>query len=276
MAEMVSSAVVQEAVSQVLSSIRDKYEGKSNAKEHMERMEMAHIKLEAALETSDKWNVTSAPLLRWRSKLKRAAQECDDTLRRCKQRSQGEAEGTEHGVRSSTFPKRIAHTAKSFVSSIFNRGDDELSGSTVRRFEWFADGASEFLRYVELGGTPRQYMFFDPLVRHLLAGKETEYSFVRGDQHLSFLLGPFSPPEHGIEGRLKFSFEDGNAPENNFHVIYTWNQLPKWFCWATSHCHLGTTNRGRSSTAKHARWGFSDRDAQRGGRATWLVCKHFL
>ncbi|XP_062183350.1 uncharacterized protein LOC133887419 [Phragmites australis] len=216
MAEMVSSAVVQEAVSQVLSSIRDKYEGKSNAKEHMERMEMAHIKLEAAFETSDKWNVTSAPLLRWRSKLKRAVQECDDTLRRCKQRSQGEEEGTENGVRKLTFPKRIAHTAKSFVSSIFNRGDDELSGSTVRRFEWFADGASEFLRYVELGGTPRQYMFFDPLVRHLLAGKGTEYSFVRGDQHLSFFLKPFSPPEHGIEGSLKFSFEDGNAPENNF------------------------------------------------------------
>jgi hypothetical protein len=35
-------------------------------------MEMAHIKMEAALETSNKWNVTSVPLLHWQSKLKRA------------------------------------------------------------------------------------------------------------------------------------------------------------------------------------------------------------
>ncbi|GJN25216.1 hypothetical protein PR202_gb13015 [Eleusine coracana subsp. coracana] len=89
MAEMVSSAVAQEAVNQVLSSIKDRYEGNSGAKGHMERMEMAHIKLEAALETSNNWNVTSAPLIHWRSKLKRA-QECDGMLRSCKKRLQEE------------------------------------------------------------------------------------------------------------------------------------------------------------------------------------------
>jgi hypothetical protein len=66
----------------------------------MERMEMAHIKLEAALETSIKWNITSTPLLRWRSKLKRAAQECDNTLRRCKRRLEEE----EEPHRSATTP----------------------------------------------------------------------------------------------------------------------------------------------------------------------------
>ena len=45
-------------------------------------MEMAHIKLEAALETCNKWNITGAPLLRWQIKLRRATQECDNTLRR--------------------------------------------------------------------------------------------------------------------------------------------------------------------------------------------------
>ena len=84
-AEMVGSAVAQEAVNEVLSRIKEGYAEKSDAKEHIQRMEMAHIKLEAALETSNnKWNVTSAPLLRWRSKLKRATQECNHTLRRCR------------------------------------------------------------------------------------------------------------------------------------------------------------------------------------------------
>ena len=82
--EMVSSAVAQEAVNQVLSRIKEGYQDTSDAKENIERMEMAHIKLEAALETSNKWNVTSVPLLRWRSKLKRTSQECDNTLRRCR------------------------------------------------------------------------------------------------------------------------------------------------------------------------------------------------
>jgi len=132
-AEMVSSAVAQEAVNQVLSRIKDGCQHKSDAKEHIERMEMAHIKLEAALETSNKWNVTSVPLLRWRSKLKRASHECDNTLRRCRQRLQEEEE-VQQAVRSSSFPKRIVHTAMSFVSLIFSHSnDDGLKGSTVAR-----------------------------------------------------------------------------------------------------------------------------------------------
>ncbi|KAK3118852.1 hypothetical protein QOZ80_9BG0709470 [Eleusine coracana subsp. coracana] len=120
MAEMVSSAVAQEAVNQVLSSIKDRYEGNSGAKGHMERMEMAHIKLEAALETSNNWNVTSAPLIHWRSKLKRAAQECDGMLRSCKKRLQ-EEEKMEDRFRNSSFPTRIAHTARSLVTFIQGR-----------------------------------------------------------------------------------------------------------------------------------------------------------
>ncbi|CAD6253303.1 unnamed protein product [Miscanthus lutarioriparius] len=144
---MVGSAVAQEAVNEVLSRIKEGYAEKSDAKEHIERMEMAHIKLEAALEASNKWNITSPPLLRWRSKLKRATQECDHTLRRCRQRLQEEEE-VKQGLQSSSFPKRVSHTAMSFVSSMFSSGsgDDKLRGSTaVRRFERFADGASEFL-----------------------------------------------------------------------------------------------------------------------------------
>lgn len=78
MAEIVSSAVVQETVSQIVSGLVDKYEGKLNANEILERLEMSHIKLEAALEISDKWRINDASLMRWRKKLKRSAQECDD------------------------------------------------------------------------------------------------------------------------------------------------------------------------------------------------------
>ena len=204
--EIVTSAVAQEAVNQVLSRFKDRCEQNSEAKDRIERMEMAHIKLEAALETSNKWNITTrAPLLRWQSKLKRAVQECDHTLRRCRQRLQEEEE-MQNSVRSSSFPKQIAYAARSFVSSIFSRGsEDELrSSAAVRRFERYADGASEFLRYVELGGTRRRYMFFDPLIRHLLAGKGTKYCFVRGGQHLSLILQPFSPPNRGMENFFLF------------------------------------------------------------------------
>ena len=86
MEEIVTSAVVQDTVSRVLSGLVQKYEEKeeSNANRNLERLEMAHIRLEAALETSNKWQITDASLLRWRRKLKRAAQECDDTLHKCK------------------------------------------------------------------------------------------------------------------------------------------------------------------------------------------------
>ncbi|WVZ50747.1 hypothetical protein U9M48_001972 [Paspalum notatum var. saurae] len=235
-AEMVGSAVAQEAVTQVLSRFKERYQEKSDAKERMERLEMAHIKLEAALEASQRWSVTSAPLLRWRSKLKRAAQECDHTLRRCKQRLQEEEEAQhQREVRSCSLPKRIAHAARSLVSSIFEyRGsdeDDELRGpAAIRRFERFAEGAGEFLRYVELGGTPhRRYTFFDALVQHLLAGKGTKRCFVdhgdggQGQQHLSFLLHPLSPPDRqrGMEGALVVLLDDGAVPENSFMLSLT-------------------------------------------------------
>jgi len=46
-AELVGSVVAQEAVNQILSRIKEGHQDKSDAKEHIERMEMAHIKLEA-------------------------------------------------------------------------------------------------------------------------------------------------------------------------------------------------------------------------------------
>ncbi|XP_062187700.1 uncharacterized protein LOC133891027 [Phragmites australis] len=220
MAQTVGSAVVQETVNKILSGLVHKYEGKEklNANENLERLEMAHIKLEAALEISNKWQITDASLLRWHKKLKRAAQECDDTLHKCKQRII-EEEQMEKEVSKSSFPKRIAHTTKSFVFSLFSRNNDGLSRSIVRRFEWFADGASEFLRFIELGGTPRRHMPFDPLIRHLFTGKKLQHKITRENKCPLFLLWvPFITAEHGIEASLIFIRKDSNAPEANFYL----------------------------------------------------------
>jgi uncharacterized protein YukE len=231
MAEMVGSAVAQEAAHQVLSRFIERYEQRPlDANERMERLEMAHIRLEAALEASQRWGrVTSAPLLRWRSKLKRAAQECDHALRRCRRRLRQQEEEAARHATSGSLPSRVARTARSFVSSILGRGrggEDELglgggsaSAAAVRRFERFADGASEFLRYVELGGTPHRR--FTPLagllVRHLLAGRGPKSCSIHGGQHLSLLLQPFSQPDHEtMQGALLFLLQDSDAPENNF------------------------------------------------------------
>lgn len=216
MTEMVSSVLVHETVSQILSGLVRRYEGKENStpNDDLERLEMAHIKLEAVLEASSRWQITTgSPLSRWRKKLKRAARECDDTLYEHKKMVLEEEE-TEQEVRNSSFPRRLAHATRSFVFSALGRrsNDGESSSSrsaVVRRFEWFADSASEFLRFVELGGTPscRRHMPLASFARHLFAGKELQHRIVGGDEHeerhSSLLwLAPFVTEEHGTEACL--------------------------------------------------------------------------
>uniref|UniRef100_A0A0E0E721 Disease resistance N-terminal domain-containing protein n=1 Tax=Oryza meridionalis TaxID=40149 RepID=A0A0E0E721_9ORYZ len=217
MGEVVSSAVVHETVNKIISGLIDKYEQNSSAEEQMERLEMAHIKLETALETSSKWQITGGPLQRWQKKLKRAAEECDDTLRKCRQRVQ-EEEQAEQQVRNSSLPTRVAHATKSLISSIFHGNIDEPIRSAVRRFEWFADGANDFLRSVEFGGTPRRYLFFDPLIGRLLAGETLEYKLVQGNKQHLFWIRPNNTAERGVEAKLIFVYNDESVPVNNFFL----------------------------------------------------------
>jgi len=142
MAEMVGSAVAEETLKQVVSVLIGKQRqeeetaGESETEQNLERLEMAQIKLEAALEASRGWHIRDASLLRWRRKLKRAAQECDNTLRLCKQRAV-EDEAREQEVRGASFPRSLAHATK----SLFRRdGSLASSAAAVRRFEWFAGG----------------------------------------------------------------------------------------------------------------------------------------
>jgi len=220
MAEMVSSAVIQESFSQILSGLVKKYDDKKeiNGIRNIERLEMAHIRLEAALETSNKWQITDTSMLRWQKKLKRAAQECDEKLHKCKQRIL-EEERMEQEVRNSSIPKRIGHATKSFVFSIFNRNNDELNPSVVKRFEWYADGASEFLRFIELGGTPLCHIMpFGSLINNLFAGKQLHHKIVRGSQQplCQLWLIPYSTAEQGTEVDIIFIKKDGTIEGNIF------------------------------------------------------------
>jgi len=218
MAEIVTSTVVQETVSQVLSGLVQKYEDKeeSNVIRNLERLEMAHIRLEAALETSEKWQITYASLLRWHRKLKRLAQECDEMVHKCKLRIL-EDERMEQEVRSSSIAKQVLHATKLFVSSVLNCNSNELSRCITQRFEWYADGASEFLRFIQFGGTPRCHMHFhSSLVKNLFAGKELHHKIVRGIVYPSFQfsLVPIISQVLGMEAILVLIQNDG-TPEGN-------------------------------------------------------------
>ncbi|KQK11480.1 uncharacterized protein LOC104582950 [Brachypodium distachyon] len=221
MADMVGSAIVGEAVGRIFSRITNS-KGQDKTDEAtgvgLERLEMARIKMEAALETSNRWQITDTSLLHWRKKLKRAAQDCEDATRRCRQHSQEEDERKQMAMQSS-FPRRIAHTTKAIISSFLSRNNDHCSYniSDVRRFERFADGATEFMRFVQLGGTPRHPLFFDPLVGHIFAGKFIRYMVLhpRGGYHC-FAIQPVVSEERGLEVTLYFLYEDCKVFENSF------------------------------------------------------------
>ncbi|CAL4981767.1 unnamed protein product [Urochloa decumbens] len=205
MAEIVGSAVIGETMSTIISSLGRKVEEKADLSENIERLEIAQIKMEASLDMSNKWQISTMPLLRWRTKLKRAAQECDETLRQCKQRAIEEEDARQH-LSQFSFPKRVAHAAKSLVSSFIPFGNEESTKcyEKVRRFERFADGANEFIKFVELGGTPRQYMFFDPLIGQLLTGKSLRYQVLQGSRLFYFGVRPMNFAERGVEAMIGF------------------------------------------------------------------------
>ncbi|CAN6294638.1 unnamed protein product [Urochloa humidicola] len=165
MAEMVGSIVVGEVVNRASSFLISRHRDCLSTREAIERLEMAHIKMEAALEVSARWpqQATSAgaPLLRWRRRLRRAADDCDAALHRWKLRELQEEAARERLSRA-PLPRRVAHAVLCFVSALLvlarRRGGGEASSAreAVRRFERLADGAAEFLQYVDLDAVPRK------------------------------------------------------------------------------------------------------------------------
>ncbi|KAM0922648.1 hypothetical protein ACQ4PT_006113 [Festuca glaucescens] len=224
---MVASAVVGETISRVSTFLIDQPERKSSEKEEedKERVEMAHIKIEAALYMSSKWQITEVPMLRWRRKLKRAAQECDNTLHHCKQRA---LEDNEIRRSSFPFPRWIARAAKSYVSSSFKSRskaadlDESSRGSfDIRRLERFAEGATEFLKVVQFGVTPgRHYTFFNPLIGDLLAGKTLRYQALQGTRYYILNMRPTRFAERGAEAMVLFAIQDFKEPAKSVHLRF--------------------------------------------------------
>lgn len=128
MAEIIGSAVIDETVSTIIERLSEnlgrKVEEKADLSENIERLEIAQIKMETALDISNKWQISNMALLQWQRKLKRAAQECDDTLREYKQRAIEEEDVRQH-ISQTSFPKRFAHATISLISSFIPFGKDE-------------------------------------------------------------------------------------------------------------------------------------------------------
>nr|BAC10834.1 hypothetical protein [Oryza sativa Japonica Group]BAD30955.1 hypothetical protein [Oryza sativa Japonica Group] len=218
MSEVVASAVVSEAVSRISTFFIDKHKWKLSEEDGMERLEIAHIRMEAALEISSRWpRVTDASLLRWRKKLKRTSDECSQIMDRCKRRAMEDDE-MEQEVRQCAFPKRIAHATKSFISSFTGQKkvDSLITTSTIQRFERFANGAGEFLRFMEFGSIGRiNYMPVDPLTGHLRAGKALQYENSHGNQYY-LAARPMRFAERGQEAGVLLRYQNHERPEENF------------------------------------------------------------
>ncbi|BAS99860.1 Os07g0121800, partial [Oryza sativa Japonica Group] len=217
MSEVIASAVVGEAVSRISTFLIDNHNRKSSEEDGLERLEMAHIKMEAALEVSSRWPLAmDSSLMRWRKKLKRASDECSHVMDRCKRRAMEDDE-TEKISRCS-FPKRIALATRSFLSSFAaDKNVDSLnSTSTIQRFERFADGAGEFLKFMEFGRIGSiNYMLVDPLTGHLLAGKALQYESSHGNQYY-LISKPMSFAERGQEAGVLLRYNNHERPEENF------------------------------------------------------------
>ena len=133
-----------------------------------------------------------------------------------------EEDEVEQVVRKSAFPRWMTHANKVFISSFVGRNNDHRSAGSasaaiVRRFERLADGADEFIRYVQIGGTPHQNMFFDPLIGHLFTSKMIAYQLLcPGGQYQYFRIGPINFQERGLEAFLSFMYEDCKGPKYSF------------------------------------------------------------
>jgi len=107
------------------------------------------------------------------------------------------------------------------ISSFIGFNDEPSSNSAnVRRFERYANGANEFLKTVECGGTPMRYTFFNPLIRHLFTGKSVRYQAFQGDRLFYLSIRPISSAERGVEAMVGFACQHFKEPTEGFYVAY--------------------------------------------------------
>ncbi|KAF0897517.1 hypothetical protein E2562_038740 [Oryza meyeriana var. granulata] len=207
--ETVGSAVVGEAVSRIYSYLISRGEEEAagdEAEQNEERMEVALLRIQAAVEEADGWHITNRPLVRWRDKLKRAADEGKRVLTEYKQRRRVD----DDDARTLWLPRRVARAAgKKFFAFGSGGGDgQQLSGGTVRRFERLADGVGDFLKLVESGGRAKRFVPFQPVASSLLARRAASCSV--------------NPPASPGATAHAFAFPDLTSPwrRPRAHVVF--------------------------------------------------------
>ena len=207
--EVVGSAVVGEAVSRICSYLVGRREEDTH-RENEERMEVALLRIQAAIEEADDWHITNRPLVRWRDKLRQAAEEGERILWAHKYRVDAEEDACRRWL-----PTRVARASK----KLFALGGGELlSMDAVRRFERLAEGLGEFTRLVESGGRAKRFVPFQPLAATLLARKAASCSVKSPPASPSatafaFAFPDLTSPWHRPRAQVVFLYVDGATGE---------------------------------------------------------------
>ncbi|XBI32283.1 hypothetical protein VPH35_055754 [Triticum aestivum] len=163
MAEMVSSAIVGEAVSRIFLVLPPAAKSRINGMEKWQEVDWRGWR----------WHAS-----RWRKKIL-------------------EHEEAKQVIRQSSFPGRVVHATKAFISSFVGHDNDPYYADAawaVQRFERLANSVAEFMRFVQLGGTPRHNL----------------------GQFCHFTIQPMCFEERGLEALLSFIYEDYKQPKNSF------------------------------------------------------------
>uniref|UniRef100_A0A0D9XRW3 Disease resistance N-terminal domain-containing protein n=1 Tax=Leersia perrieri TaxID=77586 RepID=A0A0D9XRW3_9ORYZ len=183
-AEIVGAAVVGEAIGRVCSYLIGRGhdaagDGDGEAEQNEERLEVALLRIQAAVEEADGWHITNRPLVRWRDKLKRAADDGERVLTEYRHRRRRRVDNDDDDdARRCSLPRRVARLASEKLFAFAARGegggDEQLL--TVRRFERLADGVGDFVKLVEIGGRAKRFVPFQPLAATLLARRSASCS----------------------------------------------------------------------------------------------------
>jgi hypothetical protein len=129
-----------------------------------------------------------------------------------------EDEATEREASRSrlAFPRRATRAARALVSSALGLNNLQPSRTVVWRFEWYADGVGEFLRFVELGccaSRCRVPSAADAFIRNLAAGRKLHHVVKLADRCTFFLLW------------LPFFISDSPAEEHGVFDCFVWAGL---------------------------------------------------
>ncbi|KAG2644536.1 uncharacterized protein LOC120683719 [Panicum virgatum] len=200
MAEIVGTAVATEAVSRISSILSGDKASHEIAEGRAERLEMAVLKIRSVVAVSEDLHISHPPLLQWKAKLKRVAEEGDGLLHaQYKKQALGcdRVSDDPAAAAGTSISRYLIQAARRLAP--FRRKEAELDDVTLRRFERFADGADSFFRLVESGGRPKGSMFLPSLTWSLLAGESMEFSIRRGSGGGDDLVMLWPWPDTGVE-----------------------------------------------------------------------------